>query len=73
MNSICFVTQKATDEILLGVTNVCAKCYDTIHLGDTIHYDLQDYRYLCDTCQEKICAMMNEQCEIIESDTGGLF
>ena len=47
MSSPCFVTQEATEEILLRVTNVCAECYDDINEGDTIHYDMQNYRYLC--------------------------
>ena len=50
MSSACFVTQEATEEILLRVTNVCAECYDDIEEGDTIHYDMQNYRYLCMSC-----------------------
>ena len=65
MSSICFVTQKASQEILLRVTNVCGECYDDLREGDTIHYDTQNYRFLCNCCQEKLCAMMNDDCEII--------
>jgi len=36
-SSICFVTQEATKEILLRVTNVCGECYADLHEGDTIH------------------------------------
>ena len=42
MGSECFVTEQATETILLRVTNVCAECYDDITLGDTIHYDMQN-------------------------------
>lgn len=73
MGSACFVTQEATEEILLRVTNVCAECYDDIHTGDTIHYDMQNYRYLCKPCQERLCAQMNENCEMIEEEGPGLF
>ena len=73
MASECFVTQEATQEILLRVTNVCAECYDDINEGDTIHYDMQNYRYLCKDCQESLCAQMNENCEIVEDDAPGLF
>jgi len=73
MSSACFVTQVATEEILLRVTNVCGECYDDIHEGDTIHYDMQNYRYLCKSCQEKLCALMNEKCEIIEDESVALF
>jgi len=73
MSSACFVTQEATEEILLRVTNVCAECYDDIETGDIIHYDMQNYRYLCKTCQERLCALMNENCEVIEDESVALF
>ena len=73
MSSPCFVTQEATEEILLRVTNVCAECYDDIKEGDTIHYDMQNYRYLCKSCQERLCAQMNENCEVIVDESEGLF
>ena len=73
MSSACFVTQEATEEILLRVTNVCAECYDDIETGDIIHYDMQNYRYLCKTCQERLCALMNENCEVIEDESAALF
>ena len=71
--STCFVSQEATEEILLRVTNMCAECYADIRIGDTIHYDLQSYRYLCQKCQEELCEKMNDQCEIIVEEAGGLF
>lgn len=73
MGSACFVTQEATEEILLRVTNVCAECYDDIQTGDTIHYDMQNYRYLCKACQERLCAQMNENCEVVVDESEGLF
>lgn len=73
MSSPCFVTQEATKEILLRVTNVCAECYDDIKEGDTIHYDMQNYRYLCKKCQERLCAQMNENCEVVVDESEGLF
>lgn len=73
MGSECFVTELATKEILLRVTNVCAECYDDISEGDTIHYDMQNFRYLCKSCQERLCAQMNENCEIVEDETPTLF
>jgi hypothetical protein len=73
MGSACFVTQEATREILLRVTNVCAECYDDIKEGDTIHYDMQNYRYLCKECQERLCAQMNENCEVVVDESAGLF
>jgi hypothetical protein len=73
MSNTCFVTQEATKEILLRVTNVCGECYDDLNIGDTIHYDMQNYRYLCDCCQEKLCSQMNEECEIVREEDAGLF
>jgi len=73
MSIPCFVTQEATEEILLRVTNVCAECYDDIKEGDTIHYDMQNYRYLCKDCQERLCAQMNENCEVVVDESEGLF
>jgi len=71
--SACFVTQQATEEILSRVTNVCAECYTELQEGDTIHYDMQNYRYLCERCQEELCEKMNDECEIITEESDGLF
>ncbi|MEY3001802.1 MAG: hypothetical protein RLZZ428_177 [Pseudomonadota bacterium] len=72
-NRGCFVAQEATEEILLRVTNVCAECYDDLLPGNMIFYDMQNYRYLCQTCQENLCARMNENCEIVEDEAAALF
>ncbi|MBD3791707.1 MAG: hypothetical protein IE918_06095 [Campylobacterales bacterium] len=71
--SACFVTQTATEEILSRVTNVCAECYTELRAGDIIHYDMQNYRYLCERCQEELCEKMNDECEIITEESEGLF
>ena len=73
MGSECFVTEQATETILLRVTNVCAECYDDITLGDMIHYDMQNYRYICMSCQERLCALLDENCEVIEDESAVLF
>lgn len=66
----CFVSQEATEKILLRVTNVCAICYSDLQEGEIIHYDLQNYRYLCEKCKEELAERMNDECEIEEeSDT----
>ena len=72
MSSVCFVTQIATEEILSRVTHVCAECYSDLCVGDNIHYDMQGYRYLCNSCQEILCEHMNDECEIVE-ESAGLF
>ncbi|MBD3788935.1 MAG: hypothetical protein IE885_00990 [Campylobacterales bacterium] len=72
-SSPCFVTQIATKEILLRVTNVCGECYDDLKEGDEIYYDMQNYRYLCKKCQEALCERMNDRCEIIEEEGQALF
>ena len=73
MGSTCFLTQIATKEILLRVTNMCGECYSDIVEGDIIHYDMQTYRYLCQSCQEKLCEKMNDECEIVEEESQTLF
>jgi hypothetical protein len=73
MSSACFISQEATSSILLRVTNMCAECYSDINEGDTIHYDMQNYRYLCNCCQEKLCSSMNEACEVVRDVDTGLF
>ncbi len=74
MSNACFLTQTATKEILLRVTNVCGECYHDILEGDIIHYDMQNYRHICQSCQEKLCEKMNEDCEIVGEEEGaGLF
>ncbi|NOR56472.1 MAG: hypothetical protein GQ531_09710 [Sulfurovum sp.] len=73
MGSACFVTEQATETILLRVTNVCAECYDNLTVGDTIHYDMQNYRYICMSCQERLCALLDENCEVIEDESAVLF
>lgn len=73
MGAECFVTEQATEEILLRVTNVCGECYADITVGDTIHYDMQNYRYICMSCQERLSALLDENCEVSEDEGAALF
>ncbi len=50
----CFIMQYATENILNQVTNMCAKCYSDIELGDPIHYDTLQYHYLCESCHSEM-------------------
>jgi hypothetical protein len=68
METNCFVTQEATESILLRVTNVCHECYSDLHVGDTIYYDMTQCRYLCQSCQQVLAEKLNENCEIEEGD-----
>ena len=73
-HSGCFVAQEATEALLLRVTNVCGECYADFKKGDTVYYDMQQYRYLCECCKEKLCAMMDEiTCEIVKEESPSLF
>ncbi len=69
--SVCFVDQIATQEILLRVTNVCGECYSDLEIGDAIYYDLQNYRYLCHECHERISEDTDDECTEFEEE--GLF
>jgi len=73
MSSACFVSQEATADILMRVSSFCAECYRELNEGETIHYDMQSYRYLCTCCQEKLCSSMNEACEVVREVEEGLF
>lgn len=74
MSSACFIQELATKDTLLRVTNMCAECYSDLNEGDTIHYDMQNYRYICQNCQEEMSANMTEECEDIEEEeTPALF
>jgi len=72
INEQCFVAQTATQNILLHVTNVCGMCYADLHEGEAVYYDMQAYRYLCESCAARLSEQMNEACEI-EEEQAGLF
>jgi len=74
MSSADFITQVATKEIFLRVTNVCGECYDNFCKGDTIYYDMQNFRYLCQSCHEAVWGQIHENCESEEDEESpGLF
>ena len=73
MSKAYFLTQEATKDILLRVTNVCGECYRDLEEGDTIHYDMQTYRYLCNECQKDFCEAHKEECDVYEDDSQTLF
>jgi len=60
MGKLYFQEEKATKEILSRVTSLCGECYTDIKLGDIIHYDTQQYRYICNECEETINREANE-------------
>jgi len=47
LNDHCFVRQSATPKILEYVSRFCAECYHEFSEGETLYYDMQNYRYLC--------------------------
>ncbi len=71
MSRVNFLTQEATDDIIQRVTNVCLECYSDIKVGDMIHYDMLNYRYLCKSCQERLSEI--EESVEDEETTEGLF
>jgi len=73
MSNRYFFTQEATADILLRVTNVCGECYHELKEGDLIHYDMQNYRYLCNGCQEEFCEVEKQKCEASDEVGEGLF
>jgi len=73
MSSNCFVRQEATLEIIENVTNFCSECYEDILEASTIFYDMQNFRYLCASCQDKINEDVDNSGELINSDSTSLF
>jgi len=71
----CFVRQEATTKILEFVSRFCAECYREFSPGESIFYDMQNYRYLCEGCAEELARHLDEACEVAEEDEepGGLF
>ena len=73
MSSNCFVRQEATLEIIKNVTNFCSECYDEIFQESIIFYDMKNFRYLCMSCQAKIEENLDNDCELVNSDSNSLF
>ena len=63
--TFCFVTQEATEAILERVSKVCGECYSELEVGETIHYDTNNYRFLCECCKQKVISQMDEECNVI--------
>ena len=73
MSSNCFVRQEATVEIIKNVTNFCSECYNEILQESIIFYDLQNFCYLCESCQLEIEKNRNTNCELTTIDSTSLF
>jgi len=71
----CFVRQAATPKILECVSRFCAECYREFSEGEAIFYDMQNYRYLCESCADELARHLDEACEVAEDEEepGGLF
>jgi len=67
-HNACFVAQEATPS-LLRIATLCGECYAEICEGDTVYYDMEHYRYLCECCKERLCSIMDEEtCEIVREE-----
>jgi len=75
LNDHCFVRQSATPKILEFVSRFCAECYHEFAEGETLYYDMQNYRYLCESCADALARHLDELCEVSEEEEepGGLF
>jgi predicted amidophosphoribosyltransferase len=71
MNDHCFVRQEATSRILENVSRFCAECYREFEEGEAIFYDMQGYRYLCESCAEALARHLDEACEVSEEEEEG--
>jgi hypothetical protein len=73
MSGNCFLKQEATLDILSNVASFCAECYVPISENEIIFYDMNNYRYLCSSCQEIIQEKLTENCESIDGLDNSLF
>jgi len=73
MGSNCFLRQEATSEIISNVTDFCSECYETIRPSQVIFYDMSNYRFICDTCQESIDKCLDKDCESLNRKNSLLF
>jgi hypothetical protein len=69
MSGNCFVKQLATSELISNVASFCSECYSKISKDETVYYDMQNCRYLCNLCQEKYQASLDENCEPLTSNS----
>ena len=73
MGSNCFFKQKATSEIISNVTDFCSECYETIVPSQTIFYDMDKYRFICEACQDGMGKKLDENSEFIDHENSSLF
>ncbi|WP_456433682.1 hypothetical protein [Nitratifractor sp.] len=68
MNGVCFVEQIGNAELFERVGHYCAECYREFAEGEPIYYDMQEFRYLCRECADRLSQRMNERCEVVEEE-----
>ena len=82
MNNRFFIEQEATSRILQQVASVCAECYRELKEGESIFYDTEGFRYLCEECAMKFAEMQEsaeekrfnaDSIEIVEERRDTLF
>jgi hypothetical protein len=73
MSGNCFLREEATAEIITNVASFCSECYGEIVERNIIFYDMQNYCYLCETCQEQHQANLDENCEPLNHSDSSLF
>ena len=71
--SHCFLKEEATEEIIKNVAGFCAECYNEIVSHDIIFYDMNNYCYLCESCQNKFKNKIDNSCESIDKNNNLLF
>ncbi|WP_457603128.1 hypothetical protein [Nitratifractor sp.] len=75
MNGRHFVQQRGNEKIFTCVSRYCAECYRELKEGETLYYDLENYRYLCRDCANRIsearglCVHETEESEYKEGKT----
>jgi hypothetical protein len=73
MGSNCFLRQEATSEIISNVADFCSECYEVIVPSQVIFYDMDNYRFICKSCQESINKQLEKNCEALNTENSPLF
>jgi len=73
MGSNCFLRQEATPEIISNVVDFCSECYEVIVPSQVIFYDMDNYRFICESCQESVNKQLEKNSESPNTENSPLF
>ena len=54
-----FLEQVADMRLINNVGSICAECYHEFEEGEHVFYDMESYRYLCQSCAKALSEELN--------------